>query len=146
MTTMTQATIMTTLVQTVLQPTPRCVASARDAVHEALERIGLERMADDASLLTSELVTNGVRHAGTTLSLRAEFDGRRVRVELEDRELRPPQQRAREQHEPGGLGLTIIDVIASRWGYESVDDRGKVVWFELDAHRGKLPHGDPGSN
>jgi anti-sigma regulatory factor (Ser/Thr protein kinase) len=135
---------MTTLVQTVLQPTPPCVASAREAVHEALDRVGLEGIADDASLLTSELVTNGVRHAGTTLSLRADFDGRRLRVELEDRELRPPQPRTHRDREPGGLGLAIIDVVASRWGYEWVDDRGKVVWFELDAPHGELAHAGPG--
>jgi hypothetical protein len=32
--------------------------------------------------------------------------------------------------------LHLLDALASRWGAEASDD-GKVVWFEIDRHRGE---------
>ena len=128
----------TLLLDTVLAPAPQCVAAARDAVDAVLAEVGLEPLADDVCLLTSELVTNGVRHARTPLALWVEWDGHSVRVALKDRDRRPPQPRPNDPKEPGGLGLAIIDAVASRWGYEREADGAKVVWFELEALDGAL--------
>jgi anti-sigma regulatory factor (Ser/Thr protein kinase) len=95
-----------------------------------------EEVVSDIELLTTELVTNAVKHAKVghpeqiivRLVLR---DG--VRVEVIDpgppfnpRPVRPPPP-------PGytsGWGLFIVDAIATRWGVEP-DGPGKKVWFEV---------------
>jgi anti-sigma regulatory factor (Ser/Thr protein kinase) len=45
-----------------------------------------------------------------------------------------PLSRSIDALEPGGLGLAIVERLASRWGAERSPD-GKVVWFELDRER-----------
>jgi hypothetical protein len=67
-----------------------------------------------------------------------------TRVEVEDRSPwlpdPPPHESvatAVDELEPGGLGLTIVERLASRWGADRhPDGDGKVVWFELD-HEGE---------
>lgn len=85
---------------------------------------------DVARLLTSELVTNGVLHAGTPLLLRARAFGGSIVVGLTDGSDRLPQPNLKHSQRTGGRGLALIDALATRWGW--VDDaRGKTVWFLL---------------
>jgi PAS domain S-box-containing protein len=92
---------------------------------------------DDAVVLTSELVTNAVIHAGTSadvLCLRSE-DG--VRVEVADRypEREVPIQGAGRTianlDSENGRGLLLCAALASRWGVEYTPTH-KTVWFQLD--------------
>jgi anti-sigma regulatory factor (Ser/Thr protein kinase) len=101
--------------------TRSCLASAR-ATRETVDR---------AVLLVSELVTNAVVHAACDVRLRV-TPGSPVRVEVHDGNPEPPQARGRERLEVGGLGLVIVESVASRWGVEP-QQTGKVVWFELDS-------------
>jgi anti-sigma regulatory factor (Ser/Thr protein kinase) len=93
------------------------------------------------SLLTSELVTNVVKHAGTQLTLVVRVEPG-VRVEVHDgvaatrafREIlaRPPTDVPATS--PGGRGLGLVSALASRFGLDDEPGEwdGKVVWFELD--------------
>lgn len=66
------------------EPVGRSVASARSFVRDTLQGWGHADIVDDAVVLTSELVTNAVVHAGTTadvVCLRSD-DG--VRIEVAD--------------------------------------------------------------
>lgn len=83
-----------------------------------------------AELLTSELVTNAVKHAATPLLVNLTFDTFTVRVEIIDTGNEMPA--LVEIPDTGGYGLRIVDRLASRWGVEQVPDAGKNVWFELD--------------
>lgn len=88
------------------------------------------------TLLTSEVVTNAVIHAGphdptevmvVTLGM---HDGV-VRVEVGDRASALPVT----QHGANGLsgrGLLLLDALASAWGVRPCGC-GKVVWFEISA-------------
>jgi anti-sigma regulatory factor (Ser/Thr protein kinase) len=65
-------------------------AIAREVVDRALEEVRVpDDRIEDLLLLTSELVTNAVRHAGPaqedTIGVAVEVSGERVRVEVADR-------------------------------------------------------------
>jgi PAS domain S-box-containing protein len=118
-------------------PVGRSVATARAFVRDTLQGWGYSDVVDDAVVLTSELVTNAVVHAGTSadvLCLRTE-DG--VRVEVADRypEREVPLQGTGQS--PGnpdrenGRGLLLCAALASRWGVDYSPTR-KQVWFQLD--------------
>ncbi|MFF1463032.1 SpoIIE family protein phosphatase [Streptomyces sp. NPDC058330] len=118
-------------------PVGRSVATARAFVRDTLQGWGYTDVVDDAVVLTSELVTNAVVHAGTAadvLCLRTE-DG--VRVEVSDhypeREI-PLQSSGLDFGSPdreGGRGLLLCAALATRWGVE-YSPAHKHVWFQLD--------------
>jgi PAS domain S-box-containing protein len=119
------------------KPVGRSVATARSFVRDTLQGWGFADIVDDAVVLTSELVTNAVVHAGTSadvLCLRTE-DGVRVEVSdlYPDREL-PVQNAAVSMGSPdreGGRGLQLCAALATRWGVEYTPTH-KQVWFQLD--------------
>lgn len=119
------------------EPVGRSVATARAFVRDTLQGWGFADIVDDAVVLTSELVTNAVVHAGThadVLCLRSE-DG--VRVEVADRypEREVPLQGAAvnmgSPDREGGRGLQLCAALAGRWGVEYTPTH-KSVWFRLD--------------
>ena len=81
-------------------------------------------------LLTSEVVTNAVVHAGTAINVRAVVAADHVRVEVGDAEARVPVPRARSVEATSGRGLLLVEALSRSWGTERRAD-GKVVWFEL---------------
>lgn len=107
---------------------PNARAFARATLHDW--RLGGE-VVDCAILLTSELVSNAVRHAGTRVIVNFDTGGHTLRVEVADSVERPPQPRQADPLAEGGRGLELVDALAANWG---VDGRpgGKSVWFELD--------------
>jgi len=122
---------------------PRFIATtsggARRFVRSALDAWGYPDAVADAELLVSELVTNVLMHSGATsaaVSVTAPLPGDggpgTVRVEVADPGSAPlvPGAIHPGPREPGGLGLAIVDAIASDWGVVQ-DDGGKTVWFEL---------------
>ncbi|WP_075732381.1 SpoIIE family protein phosphatase [Streptomyces acidiscabies] len=118
------------------EPVGRSVATARAFVRDTLQGWGFADIVDDAVVLTSELVTNAVIHAGThadVLCLRSD-DG--VRIEVADRypEREIPLQGAlpamSNPDREGGRGLQLCAAIAGRWGVEYTPTH-KTVWFQL---------------
>ena len=107
------------------------VATARRFVRRVLADAGLDELADDGQLATSELVANAVRHAGTGAVLRVDIDAE-VRIAVEDGhpELRQPVPAGDLEHAESGRGLRIVAAVSSDWGV-SVSSAGKVVWFTL---------------
>jgi anti-sigma regulatory factor (Ser/Thr protein kinase) len=100
---------------------------ARDVVREW----GLEGLADDVQLGTSELITNAVRHAGTDVVLSLLL-GDSLTVEVKDAhpELRRAEPEANDELATSGRGLHIVAAVSSDWGVRRVRD-GKAVWFTL---------------
>jgi anti-sigma regulatory factor (Ser/Thr protein kinase) len=83
-------------------------------------------------LLTSEVVTNAIVHAGTDTELVVLVAEERVRVVVRDGSPAAPVPRAGQPQAPPGLGLAIVERLAHRWGVEGVRrGRGKEVWFEV---------------
>jgi anti-sigma regulatory factor (Ser/Thr protein kinase) len=115
-----------------LPPEPSASTLARAAV--AALGSGLpEGVVSDVELLTSEVVSNAVRHANLDPSqeivLRIVSDGY-VRVEVADPG--PPFEAKRRRRGSGssGWGLFLVDALATSWGVEP-EGAGKKVWFEL---------------
>jgi anti-sigma regulatory factor (Ser/Thr protein kinase) len=90
----------------------------------------------DVALLLTELVANGVCHGGADerAELHVRFEGcpPALRVEVANPEHTPGAvgTRSPDMQGGGGLGLHIVERVASRWGVR--DDPRTAVWFELD--------------
>jgi transcriptional regulator with XRE-family HTH domain len=83
---------------------------------------------DDALLLTSELVTNSVRHSRSDwVEVGMALTASRLRVEVSDEDSRPIRPRTQDS----GWGLVLVGVLATRWGVERRRN-GKSIWIELD--------------
>ncbi|MFF3754511.1 SpoIIE family protein phosphatase [Streptomyces sp. NPDC002018] len=135
--TRTRSYVITARAAATFDPVGRSVATARAFVRDTLQGWGYADVVDDAVVLTSELVTNAVIHAGTSadvLCLRTE-DG--VRVEVADRypEREIPIQGTGRSFanadRENGRGLLLCAALASRWGVEYTSTY-KQVWFQLD--------------
>ncbi|MFE9023733.1 SpoIIE family protein phosphatase [Streptomyces sp. NPDC007808] len=132
-----RSSVITARAAASFDPVGRSVASARSFVRDTLQGWGFADIVDDAVVLTSELVTNAVVHAGTSadvLCLRSD-DG--VRIEVADRY---PEREIPLQGSPvnmgspdreGGRGLQLCAALAGRWGVEYTPTH-KQVWFQLD--------------
>jgi anti-sigma regulatory factor (Ser/Thr protein kinase) len=109
-------------------------ASARRFVAAALRRWGCpDDFIELVLLLTSELVTNAYRHAGTETRVSVRLDGDCTRVEVRDVGRGEPELQPLDTDRVDGRGLQIVDALADRWGYHS-NAGGTAVWFEL-VHR-----------
>lgn len=101
-------------------------------VRSALADCPQDEVRDTAELLTSELVTNALLHAGTDLTVHIEScdgDGS-VRIAVDDGSDRAPQLGDPNGEDLGGRGLPLVASLATRWGWEPLPI-GKRVWFEV---------------
>ena len=118
---------------------------ARSAVREALGSVVDEEMLPTLVLMTSELVTNAVRHPSRRdppiVGLRLVVLADAVRVEVDDPgEGFDPAARIIPDGpipspDEGGRGLFVVDRCATRWGSRRANtDRGPrfSVWFEVE--------------
>jgi anti-sigma regulatory factor (Ser/Thr protein kinase) len=107
----------------------------------ALAGMGLpDRTLENASLLTTELVTNSIRHAGLGpadhIDVTASLVGSVLRVIVRDSGtggLRGGIVAGSIRPSPGGQsgwGLYLVDRLASRWGTSLGGSAG--FWFELE--------------
>jgi len=122
--------------------------SSPQIARDAIARLGVlsPDLLDRAQLITSELVTNGVRHgnagAGAHIRLSAELHPNFLRIEVTSPAApsRPTMQ-ARGELRSSGYGLIIVDALADRWG--SSADGAVRVWCELGLNAkpavGQLP-------
>jgi anti-sigma regulatory factor (Ser/Thr protein kinase) len=91
-----------------------------------------ESLADDAELLTSELMTNACRYATGLVTVLALRNTASVVVTVTDDHTSGEPLLAVEQ-DPGrdnGRGLFLVDAIAGGWG-TTEHIGGKSVWFRL---------------
>ena len=118
--------------ETALEPVASSAAAARRTVQRVLTEWGLRHLEEPVVLLTTELVSNGVRHARTELVLSMHFDGSCLRVSLFDEAIGMPAMTKQDDVANRGWGLRLVDTVASNWG-TTVEPTGKTVWFEISA-------------
>lgn len=106
----------------------------RDAIESHLPVAACSERVADVELLVSELVSNAVLHGRCRLT---EFSvsatpPASLRVGVRD----PGHGGAVEQRTPdlegsGGVGLHLVERLATRWGHQ-LDPDGRLVWFDID--------------
>jgi DNA-binding NarL/FixJ family response regulator len=116
---------------TSLSGEPRSAGEARRFVAGTLEPWELGPLVDTVTLLTSELVTNAVVHAGSHVDVVVRLTGMIARVEVTDRSDTAPMQRPSSVEDESGRGLALVQALARRWGTSRRPGGGKTVWFEV---------------
>ena len=109
---------------------PSASRTARRWVTARLVELRLETLADAVELLTSEVVTNALIHAGTPMVLRLRRAGAGVEIEVQDGSTLPPARRYYAATATTGRGVEIMDSLADSWGWREGRD-GKTVWFQV---------------
>jgi anti-sigma regulatory factor (Ser/Thr protein kinase) len=114
----------------------RAPAAARSVVAQCLRGRVAADVLENAQLVVSELVTNGVLHSGAcatdALVVRVALSRTMVRVEVED----PGRggviaPRSPDLTSGGGFGLQLVQALSERWGMERVTQGGTSVWAQL---------------
>ncbi|MET8519522.1 SpoIIE family protein phosphatase [Nocardioides sp. NPDC004968] len=134
------------------EPAPTSVSEARRFAREVLAEWGLDDLLDDVVLLTSELVTNAVTHAGTPMTVAVVREEDRLRIDVFDQHptrVLPVGVNARPGAGEHGRGLLITSALATAWGVEYRRDH-KRVWaafalvettLDAEAPNGGVPEG-----
>jgi len=105
-----------------LDPDPLAARAAREFVASTCREWRLTDDLDTLVLLTSELVTNGVLHAGTALSLSIRVDEHGLTIEVHDSDPRPPTPREQRANL-----LADIDRIIALDGAATADERHAML-------------------
>jgi anti-sigma regulatory factor (Ser/Thr protein kinase)/anti-anti-sigma regulatory factor len=100
---------------------------ARAAVQAFCERQRVGGDRDAAQLVASELVTNAVVHAGTTIDLTLRLVSPLLHIAVRDLGSGHPRITDIDESAESGRGLMLVDALASSWG-TFFPDTGKVVW------------------
>jgi anti-sigma regulatory factor (Ser/Thr protein kinase) len=115
-----------------LPPSAESASVARWLVNDLLRDQVDPDTLDTAALLTTELVSNAIRHTGDELVLTVRLDRARLRVGVSDSSHRRPQLVQVGSRDTSGRGLHLVEAMADRWGVDPGErGLGKTVWFEL---------------
>ena len=110
---------------------PAAAAEARGQVRAAIAAWKAPVDTDAAVLLTSELVTNAVKHAeGETVMLGIRCGRDRLRVDVHDMSPSLPVLTGASADDEAGRGLMLVSDLSTEWGSYRTP-MGKVVYFTL---------------
>jgi anti-sigma regulatory factor (Ser/Thr protein kinase) len=124
------------LIAFMLPAIPESVRIARFHIRAALGLHGLGEFAEDAAIITSELVTNAVQHAccDVTETIRVTLaqasDSEAVIIAVSDSSPHGPAMRKAPAGSERGLGLRIVESLAVHWGWRP-EPGGKAVFAVL---------------
>ena len=116
------------LIAFMLPSIPESVPIARFHIRAALSFHQLDEYADDAAIITSELVTNAIQH------VRGDGTGT-VGVTLARTRTEGPVTRTTPDGSERGRGLRIVDELSDCWGWNP-EDGGKAVYAVLAKQAG----------
>ena len=122
---------LTSPAEIILPLDPEAAARSREFMRAAICSTHHALVIQDAELLVSELVTNGVRYAAPPIVLRVECESAdSLRVLVRDGSPMLPHVNHAQPEDESGRGLFLVDYISDEWGAESTTE-GKVTWFRL---------------
>jgi PAS domain S-box-containing protein len=113
-------------------------AEARRLLREALEEAGRDDWSDVAQLAVSEVVTNAVLHAHSSVQLWVGVHEEHLCVEVRDFSPLLPVPREYGPEATTGRGMGMVASLSSSCGVHSLGPDGKVVWFCLTGHEPEL--------
>lgn len=113
----------------------RNVSLARRRIRTTLTDWGVTaELADDVTLLASELVTNAVTHCRVShalIEVALTLQGAELTLEVSDPDRdRPPRPHDAGPDEEGGRGLALVAELADAWGHRQ-GPYTKCVWFRF---------------
>ena len=117
-----------------MKPTVDAPRIARDLAYDICWEWGLPDAATPAKIVSSELVTNAVRHAGTDVDVTFTLHDHFVRVSVRDRASELARMQTPSESDDRGRGLLIVDSLSTAWGNVSFED-GKTVWATVAQRR-----------
>jgi serine/threonine-protein kinase RsbW len=120
----------TSLIAFTLPSTPYSVRMARFYVRAALTYHDLSDYSEDAEMVTSEIISNAVQHAGAQaigLELTYLKGSRAVAIVVTDSSPLPPVGRDPAVDAECGRGLLVVAALSSRWGWRPHGE-GKAVF------------------
>ena len=127
------ATETTSLIAFTLPSTPYSVQMARFYIRAALAYHDLGDFTEDAEMVTSELVTNAIKHAGALtfgLEVMCLAGSGAVAVIVSDPSPLPPVRRDPAEDTENGRGLNMVAALSARWGWRQ-EAPGKAVYAIL---------------
>jgi anti-sigma regulatory factor (Ser/Thr protein kinase) len=104
--------------------------AARLFIRGRLDSWGRQDVVEAAELLTNELVTNSILHAGTDIVVEATHEPNVIRIEVSDFDRGDVARRRGALDDERGRGLELVDALARSWGVVRRPS-GKTVWFEV---------------
>jgi anti-anti-sigma regulatory factor/anti-sigma regulatory factor (Ser/Thr protein kinase) len=133
------------LIRLRLPPDPYSARTTRRTVAATCELWGVPQVIQDAVSVASELVANAVVHARTDAVLRLELRRGLLTVAVTDEDPRLPVlgSRVGDELRAGGLGLVIVDALATTWGSTPTSAGGKLVWAVLRTDPGRTVRHSP---
>jgi anti-sigma regulatory factor (Ser/Thr protein kinase) len=110
---------------------PKAAAEARGCVRAAIDAWDVPVDRDVAVILTSELVTNALRHeAGETVTLTITCVCDQLRVDVHDSSSAAPVLEDAPVDAESGRGLLLVATLSAEWGFYRTP-AGKAVYFTL---------------
>ena len=129
---------------------PAAAAEARSQVRAAIHAWDVPVDLATAVLLTSELVTNAIRHeAGENVMLAITRSRGQLRVDVHDTSCSAPVPMDAPADAEAGRGLMLVASLSANWGFYRTS-AGKAVYFtlafqaDLGKGRDRSPQGDLG--
>ncbi|MFM9538669.1 DUF5999 family protein [Streptomyces turgidiscabies] len=112
------------------------VAGVRRLLRAQLNYWQQPTIIDDATLATTEVFTNAVRHGSRgpedIVTVAFELSGNDLMVSVTDSSTVLPMLRDVSLMEDGGRGLYLLEALTKRWGVDlERDGSGKTVWFTI---------------
>jgi len=90
-------------------------------------------LVDRAVLVTSELVTNVIRHTQNGGTLELIFAPEQLRLEVSDLSHDQPLELPHGESATHGRGLPIVSTMSSNWGVQE-SRAGKTIWAIFDRY------------
>jgi anti-sigma regulatory factor (Ser/Thr protein kinase) len=124
--------------EAVFPPESSSPSQARLFVSMQLSEHGLGHLADDLSVVVSELATNAVLHARTRFSVRLEgTGGGHVLLSVQDDGPPLPALVHAGSTSTSGRGLHLVDALSRGWGVRPLLGSGKEVWASFEVGSGR---------
>lgn len=116
-----------------LLPSFEAAGAARRLLRELAQAVGQDGWLDTAELACTELVTNAVLHAHTSIEVVAHATAAELVVEVSDRSPVLPVQRSYDSYSTTGRGMALVAALVSDFGVRDAGPGGKTAWFVVRA-------------
>ncbi len=108
---------------------------ARLLLRGLAEAVGQDGWLDTGELACTELITNAVLHAHTSIEVVARATAEELVVEVRDRSPVLPVPRSYDSYATTGRGMALVAAMVSEYGIRDAGPDGKTAWFLVRAGR-----------